>query len=498
MTLSEVMATPSTEVPSPMTPLLSRTKTWDLASPGETRNLGYGRKGNKMHTTPKPAVGPNPKNSFFGTSERMEPGKWNKYSRMVEKEVLGGHYNYLAAGLADPLGEDEQQRLHDEVLADALHKRRPSEAAHPLADRPQSPMRTAFTDRSLRLREGRSGRTTLMSKEPLTTEWASHVDCACEVCHPSSMRAAGNSSHHVHYNKVNRCYKDSTPTQPPWESDIAQHLDSGKVNLAMEHITGSTPSPPAHEERAFIMNMGRKVKSSRPQSPGAGRSLDHFSFLDDPTIAAGRYKQDSPPEIMMHSCKGRQAWQGRRSASPPRSGVSYVMDPHAEDPPAPSRILAARKADGVFKQGNTKQAEDLTNYFNQDVFRFSDPGFVRGRSVSPPRFDSAAGIGTGQWTGNPGSSPRRHQSPPSSPAKQFRSLMCNNSSIMASVMNIEAGEHFFAQESAARMKLETPFVELCNTTSAHHELQCSLADGFKQSHGHGKCAASDEMAWREH
>jgi len=490
--------TPSTEAPSPAPPVeaalatspstLSRIKPGDIDSPEE-----MSRKGRRNELSPPPGAGH--RNSSFGSGERMEPVQWPMWARMLDKHIYGAHYNYIVGNLtAQQAAEDAERRCHDEVLADELHNRRPSEAPHYLADRPRSPMHAAFTDRSLRMREGRGAKPALLlPREDPSTEWGGHGDCSCEVCKPFAMRAAGNPSHHVHYNRVNRCFKDSPPTQPHWEKELAHTFNSEKVGVAMEHITDN-PSPPADEERTFMLNMGCKIKSSRPQSPGGGRLLEFRSMADDPAVAAGQYNQDRPSEIMMHNSKARQPWQGGRGASPLRSGVSYVLDPHVDDPPVPSQIVAARKADGAFKHGSSKQSEGMTSYFNQEVFRFADPSLVRGRSVSPPRFDNAAGVGTNQWPG----SPRARQSPPSSPRKGNRSLLCNNSATMASVMSREAGEECFAQETAARMKNDAPFKELCKITSEHHQAQCSKAEDFKQNYGHGRCTVSSELQWKEH
>eukprot|EP00443_Scrippsiella_acuminata_P037553 CAMPEP_0115267754 /NCGR_PEP_ID=MMETSP0270-20121206/52159_1 /TAXON_ID=71861 /ORGANISM="Scrippsiella trochoidea, Strain CCMP3099" /LENGTH=638 /DNA_ID=CAMNT_0002683917 /DNA_START=27 /DNA_END=1943 /DNA_ORIENTATION=+ len=472
---------PTTASPgSPATPVktLRTSKTLDTFSPEKQARDG----------PPQTALAG--KSTYFDTGRRMDSFKWNKWSRMVDKHTVGAHYEYVVGDLAAQHSvPDLEQMDHDALLADGIHRRRPSEMPHPRASSPRNPMRTAFTDRSGRMREGRGAKTSLMPQEAVSTEWAQHGDCSCDVCKPFEMKPAGNASHQVHYNKVPRCNKDSPPTQPHWENEHAHTFNSEKVCTTMEHITVNSPSPPADAEKAFSMNMGRKVKSPRPQSPGGGRMLEYISMNEDRTLPAGMYNQDSPVEIMLQTSKGRQPWQGRNGQSPSRSGVAMVLTPEGSDPPPPERILATRRGDGEFKMGTSKQAEGITNYFNQDLFRYAESGMRRGRSLSPPRFHNAAGTGTGQWGRSPSPSNR------SSPRAEYRGILCNNSRTMASVMNHDEGEQYFARESDFRKQCDPTFVELCNLTLDSHGETTAFADAFKNARGHGSCSAVEHMAW---
>jgi len=485
--------TPTTAATPSPSPLKSRTRTMDTTPPKEEIvEIGQGRKTKKTGSAPAPAL--NTKNEWFGTGERMEAQKFKKWSQLVDKHNLGAHYDFVVSDLTAHLAvEDSDQKQHDEAIADGLTKRRPSDpqAQRPLASIVLKDMRTGFTDRALRMREGHGAKSAMMPPEPATTEWGCHGECSCAVCKPHDKKPAGQPSHHVHYNKVPRCNKDSHPKQPHWENELAHTFNSNKMSAAFVHRDEQRESeqPPAEEEKAFHQNMGRKIKSPTPQSPGGSRMYLHRSFSDNLSVSAGQFNQDKPSEIGLHSSKGRQAWQGTRQQSPTRSGVAYILDPSEMDPPPPSRILAARKADGHFKAGHTAHAEQISAHYNQETFRFADSNFVRGRSVSPPKLDSSAGVRTNQWC--------RSTSPPASPNARNRVRMGNSSRTMAAVMSHDAGEEDFARESAHRAQHDATFRELCRQTADHYETQKSLADDFKKSFGHAKCSVSKQMEWNE-
>jgi len=471
--------------------------------------VGGGFKSKRTGYAPKPALGP--KNDFFEAGERMEATKWQRWAQQVDKRTLGAHYAYQMADLPAAIAmPDPNQQEHDDWMTDALHKKRPEEASHPREKDAKPSMHTAFNDRSARMREGKGLKTTLMASDQAPTEWGEHGDCSCSICKPHTCRPAGQPSHHVHSNKVPRCNKDSTPTQPAWELEKTHTFNSDKLATAVAHPDRG--AAPVVEEKAFAQNMGRKIKPANPTSPGAG-ALSHRSFSTDSRPIAGDFDQEARGNVFPTTrSKSRQRWQGRAGDVPNRSGVALVLSARTDDPPAPSQVCASRKADGHFKSTFSSESEQFSQYYNQEMFRFADARSPRGRSQPPPSRDpELAGMATGVKgshlfnCGNPLTMRGKDQSATSlcssrnlSPKATFRSNPGNNSSAMNSVINHDIVEQGHANETAWRMQMDVPFMTLCGHTVNVVEKGREHAESIKSARGHVRSTGiSSNLQWSE-
>mmetsp|Transcript_137754 Transcript_137754/g.343828 ORF Transcript_137754/g.343828 Transcript_137754/m.343828 type:complete len:706 (+) Transcript_137754:80-2197(+) len=478
----------------------------------EVIEVGAGRSALKTGHAPEPALGP--KNEFYGTGERMEAEKWRRWKHMVDSKTIGSHYQYVVGVLPSQVAEENpEQKDHDLLLADGLHKRRPEEATHPRSGEPKPASSTAFTDRAARLREGRGAKATLMPNDPMPTEWHDHGDCTCPVCRPSQVHAAGQVSHDVHYNRVPRCAKASHPTKPHWEPGLSHTFNSKTMASAVIHVDEAQPVP-ADAEKAFTRNLGCRVKSPTPHSPGAGQALMHRSWSEDNLNAAGLYNQEFMGAYMPEArCRRRQVWQGSKGDSPQRSGAALVLEPRPNDPPAPARICASRKAEGEFSVGHSEESERFAMHFNQDNFRFANLRSPRGRSMPPPKFTpDYAGLSSGgpcdqvRGCSNPVTmegkdhdargcslSTMRSQSPKAS----FRVNPGSDSSSMALLINHDAVDREFAREAAARRHFDRPFADLCQHTADLHGKSFVQNDSIKARLHHHNSKVQHEMAWED-
>mmetsp|Transcript_79261 Transcript_79261/g.205958 ORF Transcript_79261/g.205958 Transcript_79261/m.205958 type:complete len:633 (+) Transcript_79261:55-1953(+) len=493
---------------SPPKPRMVTANSIKVSQP-EFVEVGGGYKAKKTGTAPKPALGP--KNDFFEAGERMEVTKWNRWTQNVDKKTLGAHYHYIVGDLPAAVAEpDINQMEHDTWMSDSLHKKRPEEPAHPRGRDPKPAMTTAFSDRALRMREGKGALTALMANDPAPTEWADHGACSCLVCQPSMARPAGQPSHHVHYNKVPRCNKDHAPSSPHWEPDLSHTFNSNKIGAAVVHPEKA--DVPVQEEKDFSKNLGRKVKASNPTSPGAGAILPHRSFSEDPRPVAGGYDQERNNVFPLTRAKSRQRWQGSQGEAPNRSGVALILTPRVDDPPAPSRICSLRKAEGEFKHEFSSESHSFADRNNQETFRFADSTKPRGRSLPPASCDpDMAGVASGLTgshlfnCGNPVTMEGKNQSLGTlsnmrnlSPKTTFRRNPSNDSSRMNSVIDHELVDQAHADLFAYRMQMDEPFAALCAHTRESIGAAQQNASAIKTQRGHARSSnIRDNLCWYE-
>mmetsp|Transcript_80637 Transcript_80637/g.168119 ORF Transcript_80637/g.168119 Transcript_80637/m.168119 type:complete len:888 (-) Transcript_80637:122-2785(-) len=426
-------------------------------------------------------------------TEMVEQEKWQKWRQLVEKNTLGGHYDRMPVLLrTDYTVDDPDQKEHDAALADSrmLHNRRPSDVLHPKADHPKPPAATAFNDRACRLREGRGMRRALMKDDPPVTEWTHHGNCSCSICKPSDMKAAGVLSHESHYNKVPPCGKDYhslLPGQLPGEPGISKTFKSEGIGKTLTH-GGAADS--ADEEKYFMRFLGRKVRGGQSPDCGSGMMMHRsMSENDIRYIAAGQYPLKHP-ELLTHGSKGHQPWQVSLGSARVRHGMDYVLDPHPQDPPPPSQVVASRKARGIFNETHSDEAARLALLRNQEVLRFADPLNVFKRPVFTDSENArvAAGMTSADFQrtqdvrcGNLRCSPRRGLS--------------NSSSAMGLLLHHDNVNKTFEQEKAWRLRTDPLFADLCMHTSKNSTTQKQLVESLKNTHGIHVVKAKDEMLW---
>lgn len=403
--------------------------------------------------------------------------------------LMGAHYDPVSEELTDNYTNADRED-HDEMLADSLHKRRPSDVPHPAVGSPRAPTHSAFTDRAGRRCEGRALKKVLMHDSHSPTDWFSHGACFCAVCKPNLATQAGAASHEMPINKVPLCHRD-VPTSPTQDGSPHASFDSSRI---AQILVGATPHE--HAELQFSRALGRRGGSParRAWSPGASGVLQHRSMSDDNLLAAGRFNQDFRPEISACSTKTRQCFQGSsRDGEVPRSGAALVLSPREGDPPAPTQIGLHSRAGGTFKYGPTRQSEKISCHQNQSVFRFASPDVVHGRNSAPPDYDSHCGTTT------EGFRARHLRQNPASPKRSPRALLGSNSALMAGIMNQDLGADFFAHEAECRAMTDTPFVNMCSLTAEHKRTQRSLGAAIKETCGQipGSSNVAQHLTWEE-
>lgn len=425
-------------------------------------------------------------------SERMEPEKWRIWRQMVDRKALGGHFAPVPMDIASDYWEMPTfAKDHDAALADSrlLHKRRPSDVLHPAADKDLGPANAAFTDRAVRLREGRGLKTVLMSENSHPeTEWKSHGDCNCPVCKPQGWHAAGQVSHNLHHNKVVPCGKDHPIQRTAWgSSPLSPTFKSEGLAkaLAYDHT-----APNQEEEHTFVKSLGKKMLMS-PDSTLKRGAMQRSWSESALTVPAGSFNQDLRPECLTHRSKRRQVWQDGLETGRLRSGVAFVIDPVESDPPAPTAVLASRKARGTCHGKFSEDSQRLTVERNQEVFRFAEPSFPRGRSPSPQlQPGEAAGLHRDEQRRI---KERVHGVPTSSP--MIRSNVSNSSGNMAALLNHDTLQQSFVREKEYRLRTDPIFAEKCYTTVENAFVQKQIATTLKSTFGHHSARAPGEVFW---
>lgn len=394
---------------------------------------------------------------------------------------LGAHYNRMTSTLQDlpPNPVDPDCEEYDAMLADTLHKRRPSDAPHPLLSSPRCPTRAAFTDRAARLREGRGAKAVLVKDGHERTDWAKHSgSCVCDVCHPFEKHQAGSASHDVSYNKVVPCAKDSPPTR---FDEVAKTYDSTSLSRTMSLPVGTGSLCSSNTDQLFFsQTLGRKKRDLTPRS-----------WVNDDSQAAGRFNQDFRPEIMACSAKGRQVFQGTgKDLLTPRSGVVMALSPRGDDPPAPTSICSHPRADGAFKAGLSAEAAAYHIHINQKVFRY-DASITtpRGRIPGPGYYDDqGAGLTSQEFQ------VRYERQQPDSPKQTPRALVYRKSDSMLGVMDHQTSARLFAKETETRQRTDVPYINLCRQTSQHLTAQRALSKEVKEVCG-TRVSVMPHLAW---
>lgn len=411
---------------------------------------------------------------------------------MVDSKALGGHFAPMPLDIPSDCWEmPTLAKDHDAALADSrlLHKRRPSDVLHPDVDKDLGPANAAFTDRAVRLREGRGLKTVLMSENSHPeTEWKSHGDCTCPVCKPQGWHAAGQVSHNLHHNKVVPCGKDHPIQRTAWgSSPLSPTFKSEGLAKALAH---DHTAPNQEEEHTFVKSLGKKMLMS-PDSTLKRGAMQRSWSESALTVPAGSFNQDLRPECLTHRSKRRQVWQDGLETGRLRSGVAFVIDPMESDPPAPTGVLASRKARGTCHGKFSEDSQRLTVERNQEVFRFAEPSFPRGRSPSPQlQPGEAAGLHRDEQRRI---KERVHGVPTSSP--MIRSNASNSSGSMAALLNHDTLQQSFVREKEYRLRTDPIFAEKCYTTVENAVVQKQVATTFKSTFGHHSARAPGEVFW---
>lgn len=463
------------------------------STPSRAADLG------SLPTSPGSGVsGPSPTRQTPVSPRRMKYDDYMDFLRSKDK-ALGAHYRPIPGELPEHVDDQlhQAQADHDALLAENLHRRRPSDEPHPASGSPRVAMRIAFTDRAGRLREGRGARAALMKDDEQTTDWAAHGDCVCEVCKPARAETAGSPSHLTCKNRVPPYAKNELPIRPFWEQSMTKTFNSDLLRASLSPRRDCLAA--AKEEDDFTTKLGRKGRSperERERSPGcplglgvfeehrAGSSgvLPHRSGSPDPAArAAGCYNQGSKPDIGLSASRGRQQFQGTSSDLGTRSGVAMVLSPRSTDPLAPLKICSSLKGEGAFKSKFSGDTDKIVQYQNQEVFRYADPSSIRKVIVDSASLvvgNSHAGLSTKDATAI---EDRRDVS---SPGLRTRTAMNNTSHRVSGVLDQARIQGLLDRETADRHATDKHFAKMCEYTRSAKSDARAVAAEVKQLVGH--------------
>lgn len=463
--------------------------------------------------------------SQFGSSgERLDPNKWAAANTRNKKKpgINSGHYEYIVEQLwrkrQEASDEAEREEL-DRQLAVIMHERGPTPVTSP-----RPPMSTAFTDRSLRKREGLGSKASLHHPEEERHRGVMHLEdrnrstphlledgtggamtpgtseCGSMMWDPNLVSPAGQPSHSVHHN-VPAIVHDTSQTAVSPQTARAKSAMQGKrtpgsPNYNSGHVTRSFKEVPSSaadsqidrlDERALTTQMGTKVKASAGQL--RSRSADPST--------AGRFrrKMELDLEAFPHN---RHRAEGHFDPTSTRNEVAMILSPRSTDPPRPKKITACKRADGENKNRISKDSEKVMVHWNQPLYRY-ECAAVRDldRSNSLPS-DHFVTIAPGE------SSPGRGEHYIDAAGDYRRQAWGAASRIIATKVETQVGRttnHELLAENASRdrsnrLAHEQHFSDLCAFTEEAARAQSKEYRGLRERES-TKQGVADALAWPE-
>jgi len=271
------------------------------------------------------------------------------------------------------------------------------------------PMATAFTDSSIRKREGAGCREAMYSDVLEARPLHSAKDCNCQSCKPHVQIPNGLLSAQVPMNKLHPAHAGTEAILPPPSSPGSPRPmppGAGKrvgssptfASIGMGKVIAEYPDAEweCKDEDTFKRSLGCKTK-------GRSRSVD---ITPSP---AGRFRKrhdvdlETTPTADMARVMGQSAlvtcrpddrtsgWAGlaiMRDGDDPehRGQVAMVMTPRNRDPIPCNKITGRRRGDGEHKYYLSTESERQCLHWNQPNYRYEIAAIER--SFWPPRSNS--------------------------------------------------------------------------------------------------------------
>lgn len=396
--------------------------------------------------------------------KRIIPGRYHGES----DEELDNEQNQLDTKLCTTLQGGESGRL-------AASSRRSSRSTTPV------PMRAAFTDRSVRMREGVGARSALGAEDAwLLDEPPEHKgNCNCPACNPSAGRPAGQLSSNLRTNVLRAPHLGlqdlpQTPRpgrDPGWESGrVNTLLRRGSSTRDYDRATASADE--GQEEAKFRLTMGVKV-----QPPQGSRRR---SCSEEPrrasALPAGRhgYRGEMDLETAPHHAQ-RRVFNGKCNH---RSEAAMTLAPDINDPAPNIQITNSRKGMGDCKDKVSTTGEQFHVRGNQANFRFEIRARQQDllRSVSlPPERNPITSEGCEDWTSTwrrVDRKPRLHDT---------TEAFLNHTQVADQV----------SKERAERLQQDPRFAVLCAATAETGRFR---SDGFDKTQ-HLSSSMGSSLAW---
>jgi len=300
-------------------------------------------------------------------------------------------------------------------------------------------MRTAFTDRSLRMRDGLQGRAVFTHEASSTADdWDAHKDCACPCDDILKTRPAGQPSYAVSCNRVTErvhCISNKADVHSANDSTFFAHGESDPAMRQDELVQSAT-----WQRRKKVE--ARALSADSRQVAGDYRRWT-FMTEGENGVVDRRHRAAAPLEIP----------SPRASV---RDGVRLALSPRQGDPVPDSRITTCKKGAGQHKDIFSESSERAIVQWNQPIMRYEvraskeqDAGLQRSRSLPPER--------------------RRNPVTMEGEAFQekfltFRDGRSNQSFKMSSVCDHEKAAREHSEERSARLKVDQRFADACSMT----------------------------------
>lgn len=392
----------------------------------------------------------------------MEATKAKSWSRLVDKKTLGAHYDYVVGRLgAVRSTQVEEKAQYDATLAK-------DECAQPGT-------KTAFTDRSRRLREGHDARQALMpAGARFETLEATTLE---DFLHTDEQHPAGQLSQHVCHHKRPLCGKDGAIGQAAGRSVASESFNSQNVISVLDEAATTLEGMPNVGEDKFVVSMGRKIK------PAAGERMKHRGDEGDGPVA-GDYNKN-------HTCA---EWfqPVTRQAKPmsSRTGMAMVLEARDSDPPVSMHVVAQSKARSAFADGPSEEARRHAMEQNQQVLRFSSTKPQKSSSVvqKPQKSTGGAGVPSGS---------KRRPDVVAAPRKSNTTTpRSNESSSMARALDLEAADREARTGRAQRQQQEKAFADICKFTTESRRTQLESSRSIRSNFGHMQSSGvASQLVW---
>jgi len=275
---------------------LSNSQSSTRATPEPGHRSISSNRSRKEVVSNEPLFGENTFSGPVGNDKRIQQKDWQL---LVEKHHRNARH---PKAMGDPIVMQEMEKhpkhesdytkqeldtqlvigVHGEDYAYSSPPRSPQSTPRP-TDRTASPMpvnmTAAFTDRSLRMKEGLRSRAGFMPAYNLHGEGKPHKDCKCPVCQPFHVKAAGQASDRVQDRRYPRCLQGVSRGDDQGQgssfagsaSSVASNSPRSerrrRTHKDMLVHAGGDKSPGYSDEALVETSMGRKVRTlTRSQS----------------------------------------------------------------------------------------------------------------------------------------------------------------------------------------------------------------------------------------
>mmetsp|Transcript_59235 Transcript_59235/g.117372 ORF Transcript_59235/g.117372 Transcript_59235/m.117372 type:complete len:851 (+) Transcript_59235:63-2615(+) len=329
----------------------------------------------------------------------------------------------------------------------------------------------AFTDRSIRRREG--GGCDAVFKGAANY---SDRDSDCTRCPASATFPAGLVTSRLPINVPHTVHAGTEASIQPQSPSMRFRCRSGSPNFDSNGIK-TTATFAAHkaekqqqlqqqcqqEEDSFKRRIGRKARSTAQEAgPCSPRFVRPGLDLE---ASSDQYVRMGSPSVLPSDQLQRtqQGWAGRNRMDTPRRGhVAMTMSPRGDDPPlANSTITGCKKGNGDNKFLVSKDAERLFLRANPTMFRYEagthSRDFLRRSCSLPPEYESRV-RGDGQTF-------LTHQEDSGftkpNKAREQKALVSHN--VQDAIQQSRVAESD-AQSRAQRLVEDKRFLDLCHIT----------------------------------